>query len=68
VEGKIDQVGMRLELETKQSLEKKRYTALKNWTESLEAVHTAVVGKTASSANRGGGELGYPSSYLEDRW
>lgn len=47
VEGRIDQVGMRLELDRKQSLEKKRYAALNKWTEALEAVHGAVVGKTS---------------------
>jgi len=49
VEGRIDQVGMRLELDSKQSLEKKRYAALNKWTEALESVHTAVVGKTATT-------------------
>jgi len=48
VEGRIDQVSMRLELDIKQSLEKKRYAALRKWTEALEAVHSTVVGKTAS--------------------
>jgi len=48
VEGRIDQVTMRLELDRKQSLEKKRYAALSKWTEALEAVHGTVVGKTAS--------------------
>lgn len=50
VEGRIDQVGMRLELDKQQSLEKKRYAALSKWTEALEGVHNAVVGKTAMSA------------------
>ncbi|KAF5374988.1 hypothetical protein D9758_000524 [Tetrapyrgos nigripes] len=54
VEGRIDQVGMRLELDRKQSLEKKRYTALQKWSENLEAVHSAIVGKTAPGAGRGG--------------
>ncbi|THV06570.1 PCI-domain-containing protein [Dendrothele bispora CBS 962.96] len=49
VEGRIDQVGMRLELDRKQSLEKKRYTALQKWSENLEAVHSAIVGKTSPS-------------------
>jgi COP9 signalosome complex subunit 2 len=53
VEGRIDQVGMRLELDKKQSLEKKRYAALQKWTEALESVHAAVVAKT-SVANRSG--------------
>ncbi|KZT72930.1 PCI-domain-containing protein [Daedalea quercina L-15889] len=52
VEGKIDQVSMRLELSTKQSLEKKRYEALDKWTSALESVHNAIVGK-AQSGNRG---------------
>lgn len=48
VEGRIDQVSMRLELDRKQSLEKKRYAALSKWTEALEAVHGTVIGKTGS--------------------
>lgn len=66
VEGRIDQVGMRLELETKQSLEKKRYTSLRKWTEALESVHTAVIGKTASS-NRGGDGPGFGSEAFSMR-
>ncbi|OCH90066.1 PCI-domain-containing protein [Obba rivulosa] len=46
VEGRIDQVAMRLELDRAQSLEKKRYMALDKWSSALESVHTAVVGKT----------------------
>ncbi|KAF8640396.1 hypothetical protein AX17_000065 [Amanita inopinata Kibby_2008] len=53
VEGRIDQVKMRLELDRKQSLEKKRYAALSKWTDALEAVYGTVVGKTGS-AGRGG--------------
>jgi len=52
VEGRIDQVGMRLELDRGQSLEKKRYAALSKWTEALESVHSAVVGKTATANAR----------------
>ncbi|KAF5392575.1 hypothetical protein D9757_002257 [Collybiopsis confluens] len=48
VEGRIDQVGMRLELDRKQSLEKKRYATLQKWTENLEAVHGSVTGKAGS--------------------
>jgi len=33
-------------------LEKKRYAALGKWAETLEAVHGAVIGKTASVSNR----------------
>ncbi|KAM6498610.1 PCI domain containing protein [Amanita muscaria] len=46
VEGRIDQVSMRLELD--RNLEKKRYAALSKWTEALEAVHGTVIGKTGS--------------------
>ncbi|KAF7968928.1 hypothetical protein HWV62_28812 [Athelia sp. TMB] len=52
VEGRIDQVGMRLELDRKQNLEKRRYAALEKWTEALESVHGAVVAKTGG-AGRG---------------
>ncbi|KAN0100255.1 PCI domain containing protein [Tylopilus felleus] len=47
VDGRIDQVGMRLELDRTQALEKKRYAALHSWTKALEGVHAAVVAKTA---------------------
>jgi COP9 signalosome complex subunit 2 len=70
VEGRIDQVGMRLELDRKQSLEKKRYAALKKWTEALESVHGVIVGKTASNGR--GPDIGMLSSDIfglrEDRW
>ncbi|KAI0035108.1 PCI-domain-containing protein [Vararia minispora EC-137] len=52
VEGRIDQVAMRLELDKKQSLEKKRYNALDSWTDALDAVHNAVISK-----NGGGGGI-----------
>jgi len=54
----------------RQSLEKKRYAALSKWTDALESVHGAVVGKTASSG-RGpdpgmlGGEV---FGLRDDRW
>lgn len=50
VEGRIDQVTMRLELDKQQSLEKRRYAALEHWTEALEAVHAGVVAKNPSGA------------------
>ncbi|KAJ7292889.1 PCI domain-containing protein [Mycena rebaudengoi] len=71
VEGRIDQVGMRLELDRKQSLEKKRYAALNKWTEALESVHAAVVGKTAPSGRMGmgAGDIGMSDFGMrEDRW
>lgn len=54
----------------RQSLEKKRYAALSNWTEALESVHGAVVGKTANTG-RGGDPLligGDGFTLREDRW
>ncbi|KAJ6623092.1 PCI domain-containing protein [Mycena sp. CBHHK59/15] len=70
VEGRIDQVGMRLELDRKQSLEKKRYAALNKWTEALEGVHAAVVGKTAPSGRSGPGAdvLGDFGMRDDSRW
>ncbi|KAJ7361267.1 PCI domain-containing protein [Mycena albidolilacea] len=69
VEGRIDQVGMRLELDSKQSLERKKYAALTKWTEALENVHSAVVGKTAPSGRSGPGDLGLGDfSLREERW
>jgi COP9 signalosome complex subunit 2 len=53
VEGRIDQVNMRLELDRKQSLEKKRYAALERWASVLEGVHGTVAGKLA----RGGPDM-----------
>ena len=86
VDGRIDQVGMRLELDKKyvhptidellthpcvfrQSLEKKRYAALQKWTETLESVHGAVVGKTAARQNEGAQMMmsGDPFSMREER-
>lgn len=55
VEGRIDQVTMRLELDKQQSLEKRRYAGLERWTEALETVHAAVVAKNPSGAK---GDLG----------
>ncbi|VDB86932.1 unnamed protein product [Peniophora sp. CBMAI 1063] len=66
VEGRIDQVAMRLELDQKQSLERKRYNALDSWTGSLESVHAAVVGKNSGNlGGRGAMDIG-PGAYLPD--
>ncbi|EIW87113.1 PCI-domain-containing protein [Coniophora puteana RWD-64-598 SS2] len=74
VEGQIDQVGMRLELDRQQVLEKKRYAALEEWTKALESVHTAVLNKTAAGGRgeammglmpeRFAGERGYSLDFL----
>jgi len=64
VEGRIDQVTMRLELDKQQSLEKRRYAALERWTEALEAVHGAVVSKNPSGAKGDPGlEMGMVDPY-----
>ncbi|KAH9943987.1 PCI-domain-containing protein [Epithele typhae] len=69
IEGRIDQVGMLLELESKQSLQKKRYGALEKWTTALENIHSAVIGK-----NHGGGRgefaygMGDSMGPGPDRW
>ncbi|KAJ4002158.1 PCI domain-containing protein [Lentinula boryana] len=70
VEGRIDQVGMRLELDRKQSLEKKRYATLRKWTENLEAVHGAVVGKTGANGRGGDPSMSMSDVYMRDsdRW
>lgn len=63
VDGRIDQVGMRLELDrtyvsplrylaytdidNSQDLERKRYAALNSWEEALDSLHAAVVAKMA---------------------
>ncbi|KAH9486349.1 COP9 signalosome complex subunit 2 [Psilocybe cubensis] len=68
VEGRIDQVGMRLELD--RNLEKKRYAALSQWTDALESVHGVVVGKTASTS-RGPDPVmlgGESFGVRDDRW
>ncbi|KAI0257270.1 PCI domain-containing protein [Lactifluus subvellereus] len=52
IDGKIDQVNMRLELDKQQSLERRRYMALDRWTGALERVHGAVVGKSSTSNGR----------------
>ncbi|KAH9897943.1 PCI-domain-containing protein [Cubamyces lactineus] len=58
VEGRIDQVSMRLELEP--NLQKKRYAALDKWTAALESIHTTVLGKN-QSGQRGDFGFGLPS-------
>ncbi|KAH0837961.1 transcription factor MYC1 [Lanmaoa asiatica] len=65
VDGRIDQVGMRLELDRAQALEKKRYAALHSWTKALEGVHAAVVAKTAG---RGASDtfMSIPSERMTD--
>ncbi|KAI0964297.1 hypothetical protein AcW1_001149 [Taiwanofungus camphoratus] len=74
VEGRIDQVAMRLELDRKQSLEKKRYTALEKWTGALESVHAAVIGKNHSgrapepSFGMGADLFGPSLRDIEGRW
>lgn len=59
VDGRIDQVGMRLELDQSHALEKKRYAALERWTEALEGLHSTVAAKTAAGA-RGDPMMGMP--------
>jgi len=66
VEGRIDQVAMRLELDRHQSLEKKRYAALEKWTEALEGTHSSVVAK--NSGGRGGGDGPMGDFYGMERW
>jgi len=54
VQGKIDQVGQKLELDRHSSLERRRYMALKDWAEALENVHNVVAGKVAPTGGRAG--------------
>lgn len=68
VEGRIDQVRMRLELDRKQSLEKKRYAALSKWTEALEGVHGSVVSKTTNSARLESTATATSESFPYDVW
>ncbi|CDO73160.1 hypothetical protein BN946_scf185007.g215 [Trametes cinnabarina] len=60
VEGRIDQVAMRLELEPKHSLQKKRYAALEKWSGALDSIHTTVLAKN-HSGQRGDYGYGLPS-------
>ncbi|KAH8119966.1 PCI-domain-containing protein [Phellopilus nigrolimitatus] len=57
VEGRIDQVGMRLELDRKQNLEKRRYEALTKWTDAVESIYSAVTQKASSGGRNGEGSL-----------
>jgi hypothetical protein len=68
IDGKIDQVNMRLELDKqyvshrqlrrpllifyRQSLERRRYIALDRWAGALGRVHGAIVGKSSTSNSR----------------
>jgi len=56
VDGRIDQVGSRLELDRHSALEKKRYAALNKWTTALEGAHTAITSKSGGPSGQGGGE------------
>ena len=38
----------------RQVLEKQRYNALEKWTDALEGIHSAVIGKNPGGAARGG--------------
>ncbi|KIP11710.1 hypothetical protein PHLGIDRAFT_27735 [Phlebiopsis gigantea 11061_1 CR5-6] len=74
VEGRIDQVAMRLELDKKQALEKRRYAALESWTEALESVHAAVINKAPGTTGRpavessvGPSEI-FSSREIDPRW
>ncbi|KAG8906076.1 hypothetical protein FRB99_007664 [Tulasnella sp. 403] len=49
VEGRIDQVGGRLELDRHSALEKKRYAALEKWTTALKSVHNGITQKSGGS-------------------
>ncbi|KAG8760223.1 hypothetical protein FRC14_003654 [Serendipita sp. 396] len=64
VDGRIDQVAQRLELDRHQILEKRRYQALEQWTTTLEGIHGAVVNKTAGRS--GGGPEGF--EFEGPRW
>lgn len=69
VDGRIDQVGMRLELDRKQLLEKKRYSALEKWTEALESIHAAVVTKSPGGTREGGMSMDpFQFRDIENRW
>ncbi|EJF67104.1 PCI-domain-containing protein [Dichomitus squalens] len=69
IEGRIDQVAMRLELESQHSLQRKRYSALDKWTAALESIHTTVIGKNHSGA-RGDYGFGMGDGFGSgsDRW
>ncbi|KAH9949376.1 PCI domain-containing protein [Amylocystis lapponica] len=67
VEGRIDQVAMRLELDHKQSLEKKRYDALEKWTGALESVHAAVIGKNPTGSRGAEATFGMASDSFSMR-
>ncbi|KAL5534021.1 hypothetical protein ACEPAG_481 [Sanghuangporus baumii] len=51
VQGRIDQVDMRLELDRQQTLEKRRYSALEKWTEAIEGVHATITQKASTGRN-----------------
>ncbi|KAI0361120.1 PCI-domain-containing protein [Trametes cingulata] len=60
VEGRIDQVAMRLELEP--NLQKKRYGALEKWSAALDSIHNSVLAKNHSG--RGDFGFGMPGESL----
>lgn len=61
--------GQCLYYENSQSLEKQRYAALNKWTEALESVHAAVVGKNPSGSKSDPGmEMGIPMEAFRPSW
>ncbi|RPD65031.1 PCI-domain-containing protein [Lentinus tigrinus ALCF2SS1-6] len=70
IEGRIDQVAMRLELESKHSLQKKRYSALDKWSTALDSIHSTVIGKNHSGSRGDYGGYGMSDSFGlgPDRW
>lgn len=57
IRGQIDQVTGKLELDTQNSIDSKRYASLSKWADTLGKLHSSVISKAAQSgpgAERGG--------------
>jgi len=51
IQGRVDQVSQRLELDRHKMVETRRYAALDSWSERLESVHRGMMDKVATHTN-----------------
>lgn len=61
IKGQIDQVTGKLELDTQNSIDSKRYASLSKWADSLGKLHSSVISKSAQSGP--GAERGAMSTF-----
>ncbi|KAM0750615.1 PCI-domain-containing protein [Meredithblackwellia eburnea MCA 4105] len=70
IQGKIDQVSQRLEIDRHKALETRRYTSLTKWTSQLSSVQSVMLQKSGTvggpdrSGGMGMGMMGHPSGMM----